>query len=983
MEWNHPEALWLILPLSGLWVGLALYARARRRRAAAAFVAAVLWPRVLPPESGERFWLKTALWLLALVLGMAALAGPRFGKHFEPVKPRGSDIYVLMDVSKSMLADDVPPSRLGRAKADVAVLLQHLHGERIALLAFAGKAVVKCPLTTDYNYFRTALDESSPASAPRGGTAIGDAIRKALELLPREGDRDQTMLLITDGEDHESYPLKAAEAAAEKRVAIFTVGLGDAEKGARIPLGTAGAKSFVEYKGEQVLSKLDSALLADIALKTSGVYVPAGTKAYDLGQLYEDHLKGRHAADAKEQRRERLSEQYQLFLALALACLLLELLVRPYPAPAQAEAPAAPATAPARRRGAALGAGTAIVLLALLPFGNAAAGEKANGDGTSEKAAATTPLADARGSEKGSPRKAVSEGLALYAKDEFGEAREKFAQAAEQFRKSDDALQAEIAAFDAACAAQRKGDTEKARESYLDAGLARDKQLAAEAHYNLGCMAAENARTLAGEHPEELAPDKRPPVVEKLKEAALYLRNCLELQPAHAGARRNIELVRQWIKYYADKWRELDRRRMRQESNLLEFLDYLAKTQRALREQVKDLKPSSPLDYFAEGKRAQDELAEEIEPLKKKITDDLMPPAELPNQAQQNTPPPGQPPKPDPKQIAEALKVLHEWADASGKQMKTASGHLGGRRPAPAADAQKAAADELDKIWEAVAPFRVLLTRGLAEQTGIAHALKPDTGDEEKKDEAKAQKEPAKKPDEKAAEAAQPKPKPGMSAQPQLSSSGEETAELADLQEQTARRTFLLKLKAEEELKRAEQTPAPQAPQQPATQTPPPGPANPQPGDKKQPQQPGAMDPEKVKAGYRKAIELAPKAVEKMNSAATSLRAKKAEAAYPDAEEARKILEEIEKAQPKDENKEQEKKDQEKKDQDKQKQEDQKKAEQNKQDEKKEQEQRQMSQDQIEAALRKVREREKQKHERDEELKARLLRGQAGVEKDW
>ena len=172
--------------------------------------------------------------------GLVALAEPQFGTQYEDVVPRGSDLYVLIDVSRSMLAEDVPPSRLGRAKADVAALVNRLEGERIGLIAFAGQAVVKCPLTVDYDAFRRSLDELDPGSAPRGGTAIGDAIRKALEVFHARADRDQAILLITDGDDQQSYPLEAAAIAAERHVTIFTVGLGDADHGAAHPARRPG-----------------------------------------------------------------------------------------------------------------------------------------------------------------------------------------------------------------------------------------------------------------------------------------------------------------------------------------------------------------------------------------------------------------------------------------------------------------------------------------------------------------------------------------------------------------------------------------------------------------------------------------------------------------------------------------------------------------------------------------------------------------------
>src|SRR5690349_79362 len=126
MEWERPEFLYVILPLVGAWLALALFSRRRRHRAAEAFVARQMLSRILPADSRARFWMKLVLRETALVAGLVALAGPRFGTQYEEIVPRGSDLYVLIDVSRSMLANDVPPSRLGRAKADVAALVNRL-----------------------------------------------------------------------------------------------------------------------------------------------------------------------------------------------------------------------------------------------------------------------------------------------------------------------------------------------------------------------------------------------------------------------------------------------------------------------------------------------------------------------------------------------------------------------------------------------------------------------------------------------------------------------------------------------------------------------------------------------------------------------------------------------------------------------------------------------------------------------------------------
>jgi Ca-activated chloride channel family protein len=953
MEWQQPQWLYLIVPLGVAWLALAVYSRRRRRRAAEAFVAQTMWDRILPADSPARFWVKTLLREVALVAALVALAGPRFGTQYEEVIPRGSDLYVLIDVSRSMLAEDVPPSRLGRAKADVAALVNRLEGERIGLIAFAGQAVVKCPLTVDYDAFRRSLDELDPDSAPRGGTAIGDAIRKALEVFHAQAGRDQAILLITDGDDQESYPLEAAAAAAERHVTVFTVGLGDADQGARIP-NSRQARSYLEYHGSQVWTKLNGTLLKEIALKTSGVYVPVGTRSYDLGELYAKYLQGRRAGDALSQKRIRRADRFQIFLALALLALLADAFTPAYPSTTgtHRHAVGPPASERPGRRSATVSVPIAALLIAGLT-------------GTSR--------AD-------SSADAIREGLRWYDQGDFAKAKEKFAAAREGFDRAD-AAKAAVAAFDEACAAHRKGDFSSAREWYLKAGLAHDKRLAASAHYNLGTLAAEEARRLAGDHPENVAADKRPEILEQLKGAVASFRHTLELQPDNAHARRDIELVRQWIKYYSDKWQSLDREKRRKETNLASFLEYLIETQRGLRESVKAAAiPTTTADAFAELKRLQDELGQEIGPLKEKIEFELRPQQAAGTKAA---------PAP-PQEVERGIALLQGWANTAGEKMLSAAQRLDSRQPEPAARDQQQAIDELEKIWDAVIAFHPLLARDLADETEIAQVLAPSATDTTPASQKPPTTSAPPQPQERAS-----KDPGGDDGPPSLAAEGEDLAVVGERQERTLRRTQLLKLKAEAELERIAKEPPP---------------AQPAPDAKGQ-----SVDPKQLKAGYQKAIELGPKAVEQMEKAIKSLKVKDRRAAYAPAEQARKILEEIQKAQPKNEQqnqqpqdqkdqkkkdeeqkkqdqqkneqqkKDQQKKDQQKKDQEKKEQEQKKQANQGKSDEQKQepkQPQPQVSRDRIEEALRKVRERQQQKRERDRQMKIRVME-KVPVEKDW
>ncbi len=327
MYWENPGVL-LLLWILPLVAGLLAYAHRKRVAAASRFADPAMAARLIPPLRGPRPWIKGAAVLVGLGLLIVAGARPRFGVYFEKITQRGADVFILLDVSRSMTAEDVAPSRLERAKSDIRDLLPRLVGDRVGLLVFAGKPVVKVPLTTDQGFFLMVLDEVDVRSAPRGGTLIGDAIRRAMEAMPERRDRDQALVLITDGEDQESYPEEAAKKAAERGIKIFAVGLGDSREGARIPLReSSGELSYLKHQGQEHWSKVNDDLLKQIALLTNGAYIPAGTKAYDLGEVYDEHLSGLARGEVQEDKRKRYREQFQLFVCLGLAVLLLEMAI--------------------------------------------------------------------------------------------------------------------------------------------------------------------------------------------------------------------------------------------------------------------------------------------------------------------------------------------------------------------------------------------------------------------------------------------------------------------------------------------------------------------------------------------------------------------------------------------------------------------------------------------------------------------------------
>ncbi len=326
MYWENPNALFLlwILPAAG-----ALFIYAFRKRAATArrFADQAMVARLMPSFRGARPWIKGIFVLAGIGCLVVATARPRFGYYFEHVKQRGVDLFVLLDVSRSMLAEDVAPNRLERARSDIRDLLKQLTGDRTGLVAFAGKPVVMVPLTTDQGFFKTVLNETGPSSAPRGGSLIGDAIRKGMEAMKERRDRDQVFVLITDGEDHDSFPEEAAKRAAERGIKIFCVGLGDPGDGARIPVRKdENSLVYIKHQGKEVWSSMDEDLLKKIALSTGGAYIPAKTSAYDLGEVYDNHLAGLAKGEIREEKRKRFKERFQLFVCLGVLFLLADML---------------------------------------------------------------------------------------------------------------------------------------------------------------------------------------------------------------------------------------------------------------------------------------------------------------------------------------------------------------------------------------------------------------------------------------------------------------------------------------------------------------------------------------------------------------------------------------------------------------------------------------------------------------------------------
>lgn len=299
------------------------------------FASANLLGRLTAPVGWTRPLARLALIVLCLAFLVAAIIHPRWGEREQTVMRRGIDVMVLLDVSRSMLARDIAPSRLKRAKLSIRDdLLPALGGDRIGLIAFAGAGTLKCPLTHDYGFFRLALEDVNTTSSPRGGTLIGDAIRKADDAFDDSLDTHKVVLLITDGEDHESYPIEAATNLwSDHKIPIVTVALGDEREGARIPVRTERGEEYLTHDDQVVWSRANFDDLRRIArVSDLNAFVPVGTKNFDLGEIYRERIVP--AIEYKERletERVPLPSRYHAFALAALALLLLDSLLRDGP----------------------------------------------------------------------------------------------------------------------------------------------------------------------------------------------------------------------------------------------------------------------------------------------------------------------------------------------------------------------------------------------------------------------------------------------------------------------------------------------------------------------------------------------------------------------------------------------------------------------------------------------------------------------------
>lgn len=311
--------LLLIIPVA---IALFIFAQMRRRHRLERFASSSLLAQLTPNASTARLRTKFVLYSLALVFLILAAARPQVGSKLREEHQKGIEMMLVVDVSNSMLAEDFEPNRLDRTKFAIDRVVESMKQDRIGVVAFAGEAQVQLPITSDYRMARAFARKLSPQMVRTQGTDLGAAIKLASMSFSSQSEGSRVMILITDGENHESDALEAAQAAAEKGIAIYTIGIGTPE-GAPVMIG---GEYLTDENGDMVVSKLDEKMLQEIASATGGAYVRATKQSIGLKEIV-DRLKELDESDLATTRFEAFDEQYQYPLVVALLLLLIEWLI--------------------------------------------------------------------------------------------------------------------------------------------------------------------------------------------------------------------------------------------------------------------------------------------------------------------------------------------------------------------------------------------------------------------------------------------------------------------------------------------------------------------------------------------------------------------------------------------------------------------------------------------------------------------------------
>jgi Ca-activated chloride channel homolog len=491
MYFANPQMLWLLLLLGPLLAAFLVWAWHRKQTLIAQFVPQRLLPQLTDGISPVRQKIRLALVGLAALCTLLALARPQWGYEWHEVRQRGLDLVIAIDASRSMLAQDMPPNRLTRAKLAALDLAQLSRGDRFALVPFAGTAYLQCPLTSDFEAFRQNVHALSTDIMPQGGTSLAQAIRVARETLRDSIHNDTALVLITDGEDHDDGALTAAREASQSGIRIFTVGIGTPEGALLQYVDQSGLQYIKDLQGNVVLSRLNESLLQQIAREANGFYVPLRSPDA-LETLAHQGLARLARSESSTRMVRRFHEQFHWPLTLALAFLLIELFLSE-----RKTAPRPLKNATTRTNRTTARATTALLTLLVV-----------------------SGLA-------GSPARALKQ----FDAGSYDEAEAIYQQLLEQ-RGPDPRLH-----FNRGAAAYRRGDFTTAAREFAEATTSQDLTLQQRAYYNLG-----NALYRLGQQLEDDPQRKEP-----WNQAIQSYEASLQLQPDDPDADFNLQFVREQL----------------------------------------------------------------------------------------------------------------------------------------------------------------------------------------------------------------------------------------------------------------------------------------------------------------------------------------------------------------------------------------------------------------------------------------------------
>jgi len=322
-RFSNPEYLYLLLFLPA-FLGIFWYSIRKQKQWINSFGVYQMVIKLVPGHSFKRIWIKFTIAVVAYSLIIFSLAGPQVGAKLTEVKRKGMEMIIALDVSNSMLAQDIKPNRIERAKQAISQLIDKFNTDRIGLIVFAGDAYIQLPVTNDYASAKIFLSSINPGMIPRQGTAIGKAIELAVNSFSPNSNTGKVIVLISDGENHIDNPIDAATRAAENGISIYTIGIGS-PAGAPIPIGT-NQEFLKDSDGKVVITRLDEETLTKIAVAANGKYVRASNTKFGLLPIYES-LKSVDRKEIKDKVYSEYSEQYQYVLVIAIVLLIAEVII--------------------------------------------------------------------------------------------------------------------------------------------------------------------------------------------------------------------------------------------------------------------------------------------------------------------------------------------------------------------------------------------------------------------------------------------------------------------------------------------------------------------------------------------------------------------------------------------------------------------------------------------------------------------------------